>query len=141
MRQVIFDYNEVDGLVDFPFEGIADFKPPMKVIIDGNVKMVVAQYSGAASEGELPTYTDPIEYKTVLSLAEFYRLFTATERKNIKRSEKTDETVEDFIMLLEASGNIIDMKDQDTIDGINYIESINDITLTKRDIILLGKPL
>jgi hypothetical protein len=85
-------------------------------------------------EGDVPdlnkvtwdkTYLKFVSSTTVYTKFEFLSKFTSEERIAIRTS--TDPVVQDFIHMLEVSEQI-DVSNTTTIDGINYLESINLLT-------------
>ena len=60
-----------------------------------------------------------------ISGVEFLRRFTSAQRIAIRTLTKTDPIADDFMRLLDATiaqGSGVNLMDQDTIDGVGYLE-------------------
>lgn len=70
---------------------------------------------------------------------DFYRRFTSAERILIRNTAKVDPIVEDFMHTLDAAiaskSNIL-ASDQDTINGLNYLKTMNILTQERIEEIL-----
>ncbi len=64
------------------------------------------------------------EPTTIMTKLSFMRLFSTAELINVLTAAKTDPIVEVMMMKLDLALEV-DLLDQDTIDGINYLESTN----------------
>ena len=89
---------------------------------------------------ELPEPSKPPEphYETRIGKAEFLMLFTSEERVAIRAERNNDPIVSDFFSVLEIS-EFIDVKEDTTINGVNYLASKNLLTQQRAAAILKGK--
>lgn len=95
---------------------------------------------GEWKEPKLPEPPKPPEphYETRIGKAEFLMLFTSEERVAIRAERNNDPIVSDFFSVLEIS-EFIDVKEDTTINGINYLVSKNLLTPQRAAVILKGK--
>ena len=94
-------------------------------------------------EPKLPEPPEPSEpsephYETRIGKAEFLMLFTSEERVAIRAERNNDLIVSDFFSVLEIS-EFIDVKEDTTINGVNYLASKNLLTPQRAAAILKGK--
>ena len=89
---------------------------------------------------EPPKPPEPPEphYETRIGKAEFLMLFTSAERVAIRAERNNDPIVSDFFSVLEIS-EFIDVKEDTTINGVNYLASKNLLTPQRAAEILKGK--
>lgn len=95
---------------------------------------------GEWKEPKLPEPPKPPEprYETRIGKAEFLMLFTSEERVAIRAARDNDPIVSDFFLVLEIS-EFIDVKEETTINGVNYLVSKNLLTPQRAAVILKGK--
>lgn len=95
---------------------------------------------GEWKEPKLPKPPEPPEphYETRIGKAEFLMLFTGEERVAIRAERNNDPIVSDFFSVLEIS-EFIDVKEDTTINGVNYLVSKNLLTPQRAAVILKGK--
>lgn len=86
---------------------------------------------------EPPKPPEP-HYETRIGKAEFLMLFTSEERVAIRVERNNDPIVSDFFSVLEIS-EFIDVKEDTTINGVNYLVSKNLLTPQRAAAILKGK--
>ena len=94
-------------------------------------------------EWKAPKLPEPPEppkphYETKIGKAEFLMLFTSEERVAIRAERNNDPIVSDFFSVLEIS-EFIDVKEETTISGVNYLASKNLLTPQRVAVILKGK--
>lgn len=77
-------------------------------------------------------------YETKIGKAEFLMLFTSGERVAIRAERASDPVIDDFFLILEIS-EFIDVKEETTISGVNYLASKNLLTPQRAAAILKGK--
>ena len=77
-------------------------------------------------------------YETRIGKAEFLMLFTSEERVAIRAERDNDPVINDFFLVLEIS-EFIDVKEDTTINGVNYLASKNLLTPQRAAAILKGK--
>ena len=65
-------------------------------------------------------------------------LFTSEERVAIRAERTSDPVIDDFFLILEIS-EFIDVKENTTINGVNYLASKNLLTPQRAAAILKGK--
>lgn len=98
---------------------------------------------GEWKEPKSPEPPEPPEppkprYETRIGKAEFLMLFTSEERVAIRAGRDNDPVINDFFSVLEIS-EFIDVKEETTINGINYLVSKNLLTPQRVAVILKGK--
>ena len=98
---------------------------------------------GEWKEPKLPEPPEPPgppepHYETRIGKAEFLMLFTSEERVAIRAERNNDPIVSDFFSVLEIS-EFIDVKEDTTINGVNYLASKNLLTPQRAAAILKGK--
>lgn len=71
----------------------------------------------------------------VISKFQFLKRFSAEKRAALLTLAKTDVMVEVFMTMLNAAQEV-DLDDQETVQGIEYLVSVNAITEEERDAIL-----
>ena len=86
---------------------------------------------------EPPKPPEP-RYETRIGKAEFLMLFTSEERVAIRAERDNDPVINDFFLVLEIS-EFIDVKEDTTINGVNYLVSKNLLTPQRAATILKGK--
>jgi hypothetical protein len=67
---------------------------------------------------------------TILSQVEFLRKFTLSERLHIRSLRDSDPIIEDILDMVDKA-DYVDLSDQDAINSIYYLASINVIDVTR----------
>lgn len=99
----------------------------METIIDGEYQVTTLDSGHVIREIiSSPLPEDPITENNISGLA-YLRRFSQAQRIAIRELAKTDPVVQDLMHLLDstiAQGGQINLMDQDTINGVNYLAAV-----------------